>query len=297
MSETQICPQCHAGNDAYRAFRLGDQTVHSCTKCGYKDYQSQTQEQLNPTAAAVPTDAPEEELVTFNCPHCSQMYEAPVEMADTRIDCQACHKSIQVPRPKRGYYAGVTEPQMEQAELYGIFVPPEMFRGQLKELIDKSQSDTKNLPSPESWEQYKQRQSERRIRDARAKVAEAERAIEEGSDLKAASQRRLQKELERAQDALDSALEGERDRRDWVADMKKIDEQNRRAEEADQKWIRRELYEEPFSRGGDWNSLYKKPSRSQYQAVYAWLDQNRPGWRSVGDVVDAIDVLFPELKK
>lgn len=121
--------------------------------------------------------------------------------------------------------------------------------------------------------------------------------LEEGGGLKPASQRRLQRDLERAQDALDSALEGERDRRDWLAEMKQMNEENRKAQEAEQKWIRRELYEEPFSQGGDWSTLYKKPTRRHFQTIYAWLDHNRPGWGNVGDVVDAINVLFPELKK
>jgi len=90
----------------------------------------------------------------FACSKCGQTYSAPEEMADQSLECHACHKPIQVPRPPRGYYATVTEPQLEQAELYGITVVPGMFHGQLKELIEKAQADTKNLPSQEKWDRY-----------------------------------------------------------------------------------------------------------------------------------------------
>jgi len=34
-----FCPQCGAEADQYKEFRLGPDTVHKCTRCGYKDYE------------------------------------------------------------------------------------------------------------------------------------------------------------------------------------------------------------------------------------------------------------------
>jgi hypothetical protein len=49
--------------------------------------------------------------------------------------------------------------------------------------------------------------------------------------------------------------------------------------------------------GEDWAELYRKPSRRQFDAIYEWLDINSPGWDGISFVIDAIDSLFPELKR
>jgi hypothetical protein len=57
------------------------------------------------------------------------------------------------------------------------------------------------------------------------------------------------------------------------------------------------LYESEFAGDGDWNEFYRKPTRKQFDTIYSWLDANRPGWTGIRDVADAIDRLFPELKR
>ncbi len=95
--------------------------------------------------------------VTFKiiCPHCSQAQRVPQESAGKQVSCPSCGKPCDVPRPPRGYYADVTQNQVETAKSYGIVVEPGMFRGQLNNLIAKAQAEfQKNPPIAElkSWD-------------------------------------------------------------------------------------------------------------------------------------------------
>jgi predicted RNA-binding Zn-ribbon protein involved in translation (DUF1610 family) len=195
----------------------------------------------------------------FSCPNCGQTYSAPEEMADQAIQCHKCHAPMRVPRPTRGYFAAPSEPQIEEAELYGIQVLDGMHRGQLKEEIAKAQSDRSQQPSAEAYGRFRQRKLQRQLRDADDKTR-AELLEEE---------------------------------RQYQADLRRDAREDAR-EEAE---LRRALYEDEFARDGDWAEFYRKPTRQQYDQIYAWLDRNKPGWGLVADVAEAIDQLFPELKK
>ena len=47
MSDANVqCPKCGGGPDVYKPFRMGDRDAHSCSKCGYKDYESDTSARL-----------------------------------------------------------------------------------------------------------------------------------------------------------------------------------------------------------------------------------------------------------
>jgi len=57
------------------------------------------------------------------------------------------------------------------------------------------------------------------------------------------------------------------------------------------------VYEGEFKRGEDWSKFHRKPTRKQFDAVYDWLDANKPGWSGILDIIDTINLLFPELKR
>lgn len=241
-------------------------------------------------------ESKESPLFHFNCPKCNQSYEAPEDMADTPSDCQSCKNNFRIPRPPRGFYADISEPQLEQAELYGIQVPPGMFRGQLKELITQAQADYKNPPPREKWKQYYERQTKRRIREAQAEIAEIELNLD-GPNLKPTTRKRLERELEKAKEKFNSVIERATERKEDMEDEKVEAESDVRERAAEDMWIRHEVYESEFARGGDWNEFYRKPTRQQFDAVYEWLDINRPGWTSIKDITDVINRMFPELRK
>jgi predicted RNA-binding Zn-ribbon protein involved in translation (DUF1610 family) len=51
----------------------------------------------------------------------------------------------------------------------------------------------------------------------------------------------------------------------------------------------------------DWEEFYHHPNRKQFDAVYDWLNINKPGWNKSIDrfsnILCAIDKLFPNLRK
>ena len=209
----------------------------------------------------LPTRNWKEPLVIFNCAKCNQKYEAPVEMADTLLECQNCQQPIKVPRPDLGSYASPTESQLEDADLYEIRNAASMFRGQLRDLLAKTGSDPTKQPSEAKWAEHGRR-----------------RAIRQG---------RLE-EYEK-----------------MLADMA---EEKRKDAELEKRLGREERYEECFME--IFGKYYHKPTKVQFEAVYDWLDQNRPNWNNVTEPVDddeiatdiltvgeAMGILYPELRK
>ena len=201
-------------------------------------------------------------VIEFACPHCQQTYSAPENMANLDIECQKCGQALKVPRPPRGYYAAPTEPQLEDAEYYGVEVPDGIHRGQLKELISAAMTNPSRHPSAEALERHQKRKLERRLRDADSET---------------------RKEL--LKEAAEDARYREKERR--------LEEEQAKEEEE----FKYTLYDIDFGRDGDWADFYRKASRVQLKQIFAWLDENRPGWSGASDIAKAIDHLFPELKK
>ena len=201
-------------------------------------------------------------VIEFSCPHCQQTYSAPEDMANLDIECHKCGQTLKVPRPSKGYYAAPTEPQMEDAEYYGVEVPDGIHRGQLREMISAAMTNPARQPSSEALERYEKKKLERRLRDA---DPETRREL-----LKDAAEDARYREKE-------SRLEKEQAK-----------------EEEDLKYT---IYDMDFGRDGDWAEFYRKASRIQLKQIFAWLDENRPGWSGASDIANAIDQLFPELKK
>lgn len=201
-------------------------------------------------------------VIEFSCPHCQQTYSAPEDMANLDIECHKCGQTLKVPRPSKGYYAAPTEPQMEDAEYYGVEVPDGIHRGQLREMISAAMTNPARQPSSEALERYEKKKLERRLRDADPET-----------------RRELLK------DAAEDARYREKERRL---------EKEQAKEEEDLKYT---IYDMDFGRDGDWADFYRKASRIQLKEIFAWLDKNRPGWSGASDIANAIDHLFPELKK
>jgi DNA-directed RNA polymerase subunit RPC12/RpoP len=201
-------------------------------------------------------------VIDFACPHCQQTYSAPEDMANHDIECHKCGKPLLIPRPPRGFYAAPSEAQLEDAEYYGIEVPEGIHRGQLKELISAAMTNPARQPSSEALERYQKRKHERHLRDADPET-----------------RRELLKE------AADDARYREKERRL---------EKEQAKEEAE---LNYDIYDMDFGRDGDWAEFYRKASRMQLQQIFAWLDENKPGWSGASDIAHAIDHLFPELKK
>ena len=154
-----------------------------------------------------------EKLLTFLCPFCNQKYEAPEEMADSVLDCQKCGKQTRLPRPPRGYYAAPSEPQLEEAELYGLDVRAGMHRGKMKDLLATASNDRTRTPSNAAYEHYHQRKIARQIREAEETIAEATAKLR-SLDLAETEIDNLRRTLEEARSLRAEIVENEHDRKE-----------------------------------------------------------------------------------
>lgn len=227
--------------------------------------------------------------IKFECSHCGQHFAAPEQLANTKITCQGCQQEITIPRPKIGYYAAPSPSQLEDAELYKVAVTEGMHRGELSEELQKAMSDVARKPSAEEYETRERRRTERYIREADEEIQEIRTKLKAPvlSEQEVAD---LQQALKKAKAAKKRIIDSEKE-------AKREEERFKREEIREEKEFRRMCYEREFNRGEDWSEFYRKPTRQQFDAIYDRLDTNKPGWSGFVEVVEAIDVLFPELRK
>lgn len=236
--------------------------------------------------------------VKFDCPECKQHYEAPEDMADAPLECQACKATFKIPRPRQGYYADPSEPMLEEAELYNVQVIPGMFRGQLKEKIEQARNSGK-YPTDQQYAHYYIRQSNRRIKNAQNEVDSVKSQLAD-PNLTPADKLALENDLDGALKKQDSVVKGEAENKAERKRFEREIERDRKQDEKEARQFDREYkrhLEDEFKGDGDWAEFYRKPSRLQFEAIYAYLDQNEPGWGGTSPIIKAIDRLFPELRK
>jgi len=236
-------------------------------------------------ALGVPRRNQKEKEIRFGCPRCGQTYSAPEEMAGSTLNCQACNQPLQIPRPPMGFYATPSKSQLEDAFLSGVSVHDGMHRGELKAELARAYLDPSRTPPAERYEQQAQRRFARALEQTDGAIAEIEQELL-STGLTPARVKELNAALKEAKQDKEAILDEESERKHEI-EREAIENAREEAEF-------RRSYEAEFARGGDWGEFYRKPTREQFDAVYAWLDQKRPGWSGIGDITDGIDRLFPE---
>ena len=239
-------------------------------------------------ALGLPPRKQKEKEVRFTCPQCGQTYAAPEQMAGNPLACQGCNESLHIPRPATGYYAAPTESELEEATLYRVSVREGMHRGELKAELARAHLDPSRTPTPAMYEQQAQTKFARALKEVDDEIEIIQRELSV-TDL-------TPEKIKELRDALEWSLDGKQEILDEEKERKKELEREAR-DDAREAAESRQFYESGFARGGDWSEFYRKPTRKQFDAVFSWLDQNKPGWVGFSALIDAVDFLFPELKK
>jgi len=230
--------------------------------------------------------------ISFACESCGQTYAAPEELAGTSLNCHSCGVALKIPRPSRGYYAAPTQSELDQAELYGVPVSEGTHRGELKIALARAREDPHRRPSEDKLKAMYQKQAARRQDEEAQRIADLERRIAAAG---ASGEPIGELLIEHRR-----ALEGREHRLALERQLAEAAEKERRREAREEARLRREYIEPEFGARGDYGEWYHKPTREQFDAIYGWLDTNRPGWSDRSgraEVASAIDLLFPELRR